>query len=129
MVLSIIIVALLMNWQKYIEKELLWPMSMPPSIRSNEEIAIGEYGNSNPGIMKSIYRQGLSHRYGSKMQAIAGIHYNFSFPDEFFRRVRALKGPNSRNLKLIKNDTYLRMARNFKRHEWIYFLLFGASNN
>ena len=56
-------------------------MSMPPSIRSNEEIAIGEYGNSNPGIMKSIYRQGLSHRYGSKMQAIAGIHYNFSFPE------------------------------------------------
>ena len=31
---------------KYIEKELLWPMSMPPSIRSNEEIAIGEYGLS-----------------------------------------------------------------------------------
>ena len=112
---------------KHIEKELLWPMSMPPSIRSNEEIAIGEYGNSNPGIMKSIYRQGLSHRYGSKMQAIAGIHYNFSFPDKFFEKIASFRGFSSEVLKDTKSEIYLGIARNFKRYEWLYFLFFGAS--
>ena len=30
-----------------IDKELLWPLSMPCSISSGEEIQIGRYGNSN----------------------------------------------------------------------------------
>tara|TARA_B100000586_G_scaffold62541_3_gene43231 strand:+ start:2586 stop:4157 length:1572 start_codon:yes stop_codon:yes gene_type:complete len=110
-----------------IDRELLWPLSMPCSISSDEEIPIGNYGSSNPGMMKYAYRKGLSYRYGSKMQAIAGIHYNFSFPDEFFKKIATLKNLDSKNLKDIKNESYLRMARNFKRYEWLYFLLFGAS--
>ena len=62
-----------------LEEESLWPLSMPCSIDSEDEIPIGEYGTSNQGMMKTIYRRGLSNRYGSMMQAIAGIHYNFSF--------------------------------------------------
>ena len=110
-----------------IDKELLWPLSMPCSISSGEEIPIGRYGNSNSGMMKYTYRKGLSYRYGSKMQAIAGIHYNFSFPDEFFKKIATLKNLDFQNLKDIKNESYLGMIRNFKRHEWLYFLLFGAS--
>lgn len=112
---------------KSIDKELLWPMSMPCSIYSNEEVVIGNYGTSNSGIIKSIYRKGLSRRYGSKMQAIAGIHYNFSFPNELFKKIVNFKGLVRDNLKKTKNDVYLGMARNFKRYEWLYFLLFGAS--
>ena len=110
-----------------IDGELLWPLSMPCSISSDKEIPIGRYGSSNSGMMKYTYRKGLSYRYGSKMQAIAGIHYNFSFPDEFFEKIATLKNLDSKNLKDIKNESYLGMARNFKRHEWLYFLLFGAS--
>ena len=112
---------------KSIDKELLWPMSMPCSIHSNEEVVIGNYGNSNSGMMKSIYRKGLSHRYGSRMQSIAGIHYNFSFSDEFFKKIVSFKGLANESFKDIKNKTYLGMARNFKRYEWLFFLLFGAS--
>ena len=110
-----------------IDRELLWPLSMPCSIKSDEVIPIGRYGSSNSGMMKYTYRKGLSYRYGSTMQSIAGIHYNFSFPDELFKKVATLKNLDSENLKSIKNESYLGMARNFKRHEWIYFLLFGAS--
>ena len=60
-----------------IDGEYLWPFSMPCPIGSNEEIPIGNYGTSNQGMMKTIYRRGLANRYGSMMQAIAGIHYNF----------------------------------------------------
>ena len=44
-------------------------------------IPIAQYGSSNLGKLKHVYRHGLWHRYGCTMQAIAGIHYNFSLPD------------------------------------------------
>ena len=110
-----------------IDKELLWPLSMPCSIGANEDVVIGEYGTSNSGRMKTVYRKGLAHRYGSKMQAIAGIHYNFSLPDELFLKIADFRGLKEKDIKDIKNEIYLGMARNFKRHEWLYFLLFGAS--
>ena len=107
-----------------IEDEFLWPFSMPCPIASNEEIPIGNYGNSNLGMMKTIYRRGLANRYGSMMQAIAGIHYNFSFSDKF---LDVLAHQSNQEIQSFKNETYLGMARNFKRFGWIYLLLFGSS--
>jgi glutamate--cysteine ligase len=63
--------------------ELLWCSSMPCSLPADDAIPIGRYGNSNVGRAKSIYRMGLSHRYGRRMQTISGIHYNFSLPESF----------------------------------------------
>jgi glutamate--cysteine ligase len=34
------------------------------------------------GARKSVYRTGLGHRYGRRMQTISGIHYNFSLDDQ-----------------------------------------------
>ena len=110
-----------------LKDEMLWPLSMPCLIESDDEIKIGKYGNSNLGKIKSIYRKGLSHRYGSKMQAIAGIHYNFSFSDSFIKKIQEIKGDSNKSFKQIKSEVYLSVARNFKRYEWLYFLLFGAS--
>ena len=107
-----------------IDNELLWPFSMPCPIASDEKIPIGNYGNSNQGMMKTIYRRGLAKRYGSRMQAIAGIHYNFSFSDKF---LEILAGHSGKDIQSYKNEAYLSMARNFKRFGWIYLLLFGSS--
>jgi len=107
-----------------IDDEYLWPFSMPCPIASNEEIPIGNYGTSNQGMMKTIYRRGLANRYGSMMQAIAGIHYNFSFSDKF---LEVLAHQSNQEIQSFKNETYLGMARNFKRFGWIYLLLFGSS--
>ncbi len=107
-----------------LEEESLWPLSMPCLIESENDIPIGYYGKSNQGMMKTIYRRGLSNRYGSTMQAIAGIHYNFSFSDKFLKILAEVK---SKNQKELKNEVYLGIARNFRRFGWLYLLLYGAS--
>src|SRR5699024_1116058 len=50
--------------------ELVWPDSMPPLIDNVDEIPIAQYGSSNAAKMKTLYRTGLSHRYGKMMQSI-----------------------------------------------------------
>ena len=107
-----------------LEEESLWPLSMPCSFESEDDIPIGYYGGSNQGMMKTIYRRGLSNRYGSAMQAIAGIHYNFSFSDKFLEILAEMKSKNQRELK---DEIYLGIARNFRRYGWLYLLLYGAS--
>ena len=105
--------------------EILWPCSMPCPVDDSEDIPIGNYGMSNSGMIKTIYRRGLSKRYGSMMQTIAGIHYNFSFSDKFFNIILSLGKYD--NEKELKNEVYLHVARNFKRFGWLYFFLYGAS--
>ena len=51
-------------------------------------------------MMKTIYRRGLAYRYGRKLQAIAGIHYNFSFSDAFFEKL------DSKDVQNKKNEVY-----------------------
>ncbi|OQM34246.1 hypothetical protein AOQ89_02860 [bacterium endosymbiont of Pedicinus badii] len=75
---------------KRLQKESLWPVSMPCFIKKNS-IKIAEYGKSNIGIVKNLYRKGLKNRYGSFMQVISGIHYNFSFSREFWESYAVVK--------------------------------------
>ena len=69
---------------QHIGDEKLWVNSMPCIVESEEKIPIARYGSSNVAQMKEAYRRGLSYRYGSLMQAIAGIHFNFSLPEAFW---------------------------------------------
>ena len=89
--------------------ELLWVASMPCRLPADDAIPLGRYGTSNVGRAKTVYRMGLSHRYGRRMQTISGIHYNFSLPDA------------------RSNDDYFGLIRNFRRHAWLLLYLFGAS--
>jgi glutamate--cysteine ligase len=50
--------------------EMLWVGSMPCNLPADETIPIGRYGVSNVGRAKSVYRTGLAHRYGGRMQTI-----------------------------------------------------------
>ena len=60
---------------------------MPVAERADEAtIPIADYGGTNSGKLKKLYRVGLSHRYGSMMQTVSGIHYNFSFDDRLFEQ-------------------------------------------
>ena len=111
---------------KNIGDEVLWPMSMPCFIEHQDEIPIAYFGESNVGKMKRTYRKGLKNRYGSMMQAIAGIHYNFSLPPEFWSVYQKSLGDNS-DLTTFQSEQYMRMVRNIKRHVWLITYLFGAS--
>ena len=106
--------------------ELLWPISMPCFIEHQDDIALAQFGDSNIGRMKTLYREGLKNRYGSMMQAIAGVHFNISFPTTFWQSLQTIKGDTGPLQNFISSG-YLGLIRNFKRELWLISYLFGAS--
>jgi glutamate--cysteine ligase len=108
-----------------IENEFLWPLSMPPFFSSDKEIPIAKYGSSNLALFKMSYRSGLSHRYGKIMQTIAGIHFNYSLPEEIWKAFSL--DFQDKDIKSIKNIIYFRMLRNIHRFNWMILYFFGAS--
>ena len=69
-----------------IGEEYLWPQSMPSIIPEDNKIPVAEYGE-NKNKRAQEYRENLLKKYGGKKQLICGIHYNFSFSDEFINKV------------------------------------------
>ena len=110
----------------HIGDEVLWVNSMPCMISNDADVPVAQYGSSNVGRMKSVYREGLGHRYGRKMQTIAGIHYNFSYPEEFWKLNQVLEG-ESGPLQDYISKRYFDLTRNFQRYSWLLVYLFGAS--
>ncbi|HBA35069.1 MAG TPA: glutamate--cysteine ligase, partial [Gammaproteobacteria bacterium] len=109
-----------------LENEFLWATSMPCVIGGEQSIRIAEYGSSNIGRMKNVYRRGLGHRYGKTMQVIAGVHFNYSYPDSFWAHYReALESQTA--LADFKNQHYFALTRNLLRFSWLIPYLFGAS--
>ena len=88
--------------------EMLWVSSMPCRLPTDETIPLARYGSSNVGRAKSVYRMGLGHRYGRRMQTICGIHYNWSMPG-------------------VTSEQYFALIRNFRRNAFVLLYLFGAS--
>lgn len=111
---------------RQIGEELLWASSMPCQLGADNEIPIAEYGSSNIGIMKQVYRLGLGHRYGRAMQTIAGIHYNFSVPDELWLELQQQQ-QNSQSLQDFKSEGYFNLIRNFRRYAWLLLYLLGSA--
>jgi glutamate--cysteine ligase len=97
--------------------EVMWCASMPCGLPAENDIPIGRYGTSNIGRAKSVYRMGLAHRYGRRMQAISGVHYNFSLPESGWPM------PGYKD----QNEAYFALIRNFRRTGWLLLYLFGAS--
>ncbi len=106
--------------------ERLWPASMPSHLPPDAQIPVARYGTSNSGTMKTIYRVGLGHRYGRSMQTIAGVHYNFSLPDDFWRALQVHEG-DTQDLQAFKTQRYFALIRNFRRYFWLLVYLFGAA--
>ena len=88
--------------------EMMWVASMPCDLPQEDQIPIGTYGSSNVARAKSVYRTGLGHRYGRRMQTISGIHYNWSLPG-------------------LDSAQYFALIRNFRRHAFLLLVLFGAT--
>ncbi len=123
-------IAQLQDIQKFtlsqIDDELLWPMSMPCFVNDADKIPLAQYGSSNIGKMKTVYRQGLKNRYGSMMQVISGIHFNFSFPENFWDVLQStLKDEQPRDEFI--SARYFSVLRNYKRFCWLIPYLYGSS--
>lgn len=111
---------------RQLDDELLWVGSMPCRVAGDEDVPVAEYGSSNIGRMKHIYRLGLGHRYGRRMQTIAGVHYNFSWPQSFWQLLQKQEGSNA-PLQDYISARYFDLLRNFHRFSWLLVYLFGAS--
>jgi glutamate--cysteine ligase len=111
---------------RHMGSELLWATSMPCAIADDERIPIAQYGRSNVARMKTIYREGLSLRYGRMMQAISGVHFNYSFPQRFWEAYAAVSGARETGQSLISAG-YFDLLRNYRRFGWIVLYLFGVS--
>lgn len=105
--------------------ELLWMTSMPCFIDAPETIPIAEYGTSNGGRMKHLYRVGLDRRYGRAMQAIAGVHFNYSFPPGLWDALLRARGEAPG--RQARDAAAMAIVRNVQRHGWLIAYLFGAS--
>ena len=111
---------------QHIGEEKIWVNSMPCVLGDELSIPIAEYGTSNSGRMKHVYRHGLWHRYGRYMQTIAGIHYNLSIPDNFWQVYHQMQG-SQQSLQDFISDQYFALIRNFLRNVGLAVYLFGAS--
>ncbi|MBW6493117.1 MAG: glutamate--cysteine ligase [Burkholderiaceae bacterium] len=112
--------------QRQLDDEVIWASSMPCRLPADDEIPLGKYGSSNLARMKTVYRKGLSYRYGSRMQTISGVHYNFSLPDAAWQLLQQRDGSTADPVA-YRNDAYFALIRNFRRHSWLLLYLFGAS--
>jgi glutamate--cysteine ligase len=111
----------------HLSDEVLWSTSMPCRLQGDASIPIAEFGRSNVAQMKHVYRRGLGLRYGRIMQAISGVHFNYSFPTTFWDVWADIAAHAGGADQAFISESYFDVLRNYRRHGWIVPYLFGAS--
>lgn len=111
---------------RHLGDELLWATSMPCPLGGDADVPTAQYGRSHVGRMKTVYREGLRNRYGALMQAISGVHFNYSFPERFWEVYAALREQPAVTAP-FRSASYFELLRNYRRLGWIVLYLFGVS--
>lgn len=106
------------------EDEYLWFQSIPCILPYWDQIPIAQY--SEDGLSSQKYREDLAKKYGVKKQMISGVHFNFSFSDDFLNKLYNIENSDL-TFKEFKNDVYLKIARNYLRYCWLIIYLTGCS--
>lgn len=106
-----------------LKDEYLWSQSVPPILPSEELIPIGRFPQ-NRELEK--YREKLALKYSRKKQLLSGVHFNFSFDDEFLKELYELSEEKI-SFKEFKNNIYLKISRNYFKYGWIIIYLLGGS--
>lgn len=104
--------------------ELLWPQSLPPVLKENQEIPIAHYSGEFKD--KEYYRQKLAGTYGKERQLISGIHFNFSFSEKLMD-VLLKSGVCGSSMEEVRETVYFRVVRNFLKYRWLFIWLYGES--
>ncbi|WP_410512306.1 bifunctional glutamate--cysteine ligase GshA/glutathione synthetase GshB [Paenibacillus sp. BR2-3] len=102
--------------------EYLWPSSNPPALPREEDIPIARMNDP----MEDSYRHELAQKYGRKKQLLSGIHYNFSFNEDFLKKLY-VAAKSKDGYKHFKDGLYLKVARNILKYRWLLIYLTGAS--
>lgn len=110
--------------------EYLWPFSNPPYVQTEGENPPMEFYGEK--AWKTEYRNHLKERYGTQLMLYSGIHFNLSFPAEFWESLSAIgdagvgTGCAGENLQNA-DAAYLNLAAWTTRYAWLIVYLFAAS--
>lgn len=104
--------------------EYLWFQSIPCILPYWDQIPVAQY--SDEGIESQKYREDLARKYGVKKQMISGVHFNFSFCEDFLKKLHEIEG-SSVSFRQFRNEVYLKIARNYLRYCWLIIYLTGCS--
>ena len=61
---------------------------------------------------------------GSINKMVSGIHYNFQLDDIFMEKLAQI---TNKDIVSVKNEVYLKLARQFIRYQWLLVYFYGAS--
>jgi len=111
---------------RHLGDELLWATSMPCAIKGDASIPLAQFGSSNVGRMKTVYRHGLGVRYGRIMQAISGVHFNYSFSTKLWGVLEEVNQSKQPRQDFV-SEQYFGLLRNYRRYGWLVLYLFGTS--
>ena len=106
------------------EDEYLWFQSIPCILPYWDKIPIAQYTEEGEDSQK--YREELAKKYGVKKQMISGVHFNFSFTDEFLEKLYQIEDYDA-PFQEFKNEVYLKITRNYIRYCWLIIYLTGCS--
>src|SRR5450631_761327 len=110
---------------RHLDEELLWSTSMPCAV-DDDSIPLAQFGGSNVGRMKTTYRRGLGMRYGRIMQAISGVHFNYSFSCDLWDALEFINQSKQARQDFV-SEQYFGVLRNYRRFGWLVLYLFGTS--
>ena len=102
------------------EDEYIWPLSIPAILPKEDEIRVAQFEKKSD----VEYREYLVEKYGKYKQMVSGIHYNFQLDDNFMEKISTI---TKKDLVSIKNEVYLKLARQFIRYQWLLIYLYGVS--
>lgn len=107
-----------------LDDEYLWFQSLPCILPNPNQIPIAKY--SEEGEKSQKYRENLASKYGVKKQLISGVHFNFSFTDEFIEKLRDIT-KSELSFREFRDEIYLKITRNYLRYCWLIIYLTGCS--
>ena len=102
--------------------ESIWLYSNPPHFDSEKDIPIADFTGDHSS--KRAYREVLQQKYGKKLMLFSGIHFNFSFAEEFLRELNA----NNEDFHTFRDEFYLRLYKQLMIHSWLLVVLTAASH-
>lgn len=100
--------------------EIIWLYSNPPHIESEDDIPVANFTGRHS--QKRRYRKQLEKRYGKRLMLFSGIHFNFSFDDEYLHTLYS-----GDDFSAWRDSFYLRLYKQVSFHSWLPLLLTAAS--
>lgn len=104
-------------------KEYIWNFSNPPYVKNEEDIPIAKFQGKLRG--KELYREYLSNKYGKRKMLFSGIHFNFSFSEQYLKK--AFSESSFEDYHDFKDWIYLNLAQKVTKYGWLIVYLTAAS--